>query len=1218
MLIQPRKEISLLALLDPEISGGRDLGDGTWGVNLAAARLTYPDLGMKIQCPAWSNMNVGDNCKLLLNTIMVAQKTITDQVEIGERVTLFVPPQRLLSGDWDLSYEVKRVSQAAEPGPTLKLVVKLELPGGQDTNPEYGHSELSMTFDPPDVVRDGVDKVTAKQGVLVYAKPKPGDGLLYENVAVGDVIILAWAGKNVESEPVTQEQLDDPEGNPIVVLADEATILSAGDSDGVSVNYKIRDRVYNESADWCEAVYIAVDTQGLRLGAPILKQADGLIVDLEMLGDDDPLVEVWADDVNIFKKNDEIYLSVIGTDDEGKEISETAIQRIETTPPVRVSIAHKNSTLRALAKRTVVYSYHVRRGGVVVDNSRSKSRAYSVIGEPTRLAAPIAIDQISGALDPDAPEYRIRIPHDPLITTDKAIELKWFGIRADLTTYDPELEWYFPSDDEANDLKGFIVTVAGKHGKTLEGGTLDLSYNLLSDENGTITRRASLHASLLNIGEPQRELVKPIVLGEKDGVLDPEDLPGGASKITAPRPVANPTKAKDIVTYTWKVEGQTPVTDSKTHNELSKDKDVDFPLNAAFVAQHIEPNRGKTVQVSYEILRAVGNKTSYSNVLEFVIGEPVALDPPTIDSVKGSPSGKDILEGGTTVETSVVLSGTGAKGKNVEIRDGATFVVEVTADPVSGIWTYTMSGLTVTKHSFTATGKYGDDPASAAYNLTVTALIVPTLDNVLDDKGAEVPDEQTTISTSLTLKGTASKGQDVEIYDGNGASAVLKGTATADEITGLWECTITVVVGARRLFAKSLYHPTSTYSNVRLLTVEALRAPTLTSVKGSSSDNEISEDGFTVETAVILSGVAAAGRDVEVLDGTVIKGQEVADGVTGIWSLSVSDLSKARHSFTARDLRQPSLVSAARTMTVTEDVAPTMTSVKGSPSDIEIPQGGVTVETAVILSGVAAKGQQIEVFDGATSKGKATADPATGKWELPVTGLSVAAHSFTAKALYGSGAVSAARTFRVVRKLSIDQSLMTLNGVKLLQSYGWNSKEVSGNTMTRVPTGGIPEVTFTSSIPSIAAVDRTTGKVTGLKNGSAVITVRDGSNNQLSYQVIVSNVFKMIISAATDRLSFDQIHAWGLAQGGVQLPGATDAKPIIKAFLENFTELNVFLRRIDPGMDPRYKVRWQAPTKNNIVAGHYLKENGTPNAIAYGPTGVGGFEGPAFTFVPTS
>ncbi|WP_025110582.1 Ig-like domain-containing protein [Pseudomonas sp. H1h] len=95
-------------------------------------------------------------------------------------------------------------------------------------------------------------------------------------------------------------------------------------------------------------------------------------------------------------------------------------------------------------------------------------------------------------------------------------------------------------------------------------------------------------------------------------------------------------------------------------------------------------------------------------------------------------------------------------------------------------------------------------------------------------------------------------------------------------------------------------------------------------------------------------------------------------------------------------------------------VAPTITSVKGSPSGVEIPQGGSTVETAVTLTGAASKGLQVEVFDGAVSKGKATANASTGIWTLTVSGLAVAEHSLTAKALYGSGQVSAARTLTII------------------------------------------------------------------------------------------------------------------------------------------------------------------------------------------------------------
>ncbi|RDL14458.1 WD40 repeat domain-containing protein [Pseudomonas jessenii] len=110
------------------------------------------------------------------------------------------------------------------------------------------------------------------------------------------------------------------------------------------------------------------------------------------------------------------------------------------------------------------------------------------------------------------------------------------------------------------------------------------------------------------------------------------------------------------------------------------------------------------------------------------------------------------------------------------------------------------------------------------------------------------------------------------------------------------------------------------------------------------------------------------------------------------------------------------------TIKAVEDVKPQITSVKGSPSGDEIPEGGTTVETAVTLTGTAAKGQKVEVFDGATSRGDATADVTTGNWALSDSGLSLTTHLYKAKALYGSGFESSARTFSVVEKLNVIQT----------------------------------------------------------------------------------------------------------------------------------------------------------------------------------------------------
>jgi len=205
-----------------------------------------------------------------------------------------------------------------------------------------------------------------------------------------------------------------------------------------------------------------------------------------------------------------------------------------------------------------------------------------------------------------------------------------------------------------------------------------------------------------------------------------------------------------------------------------------------------------------------------------------------------------------------------------------------------------------------------------------------------------------------------------------------------------------------------------------------------------------------VETAVTLTGTASKGQKIEVLDGTVSKGQVTADPVTGIWTLLVSGLTVAAHSFTAKALYGSGAVSAARTLTVTAVAAPTLTSVKGSPSGVEIPNGGTTVETAVTLTGTASKGQKIEVLDGTVSKGRATADPVTGIWTLLVSGLTVAAHSFTAKALYGSGQTSVARTFTVTNPIVIED-FESVSPVPLLlrrnQTHSLPTMTISGQTL---------------------------------------------------------------------------------------------------------------------------------------------------------------------------
>jgi hypothetical protein len=116
-------------------------------------------------------------------------------------------------------------------------------------------------------------------------------------------------------------------------------------------------------------------------------------------------------------------------------------------------------------------------------------------------------------------------------------------------------------------------------------------------------------------------------------------------------------------------------------------------------------------------------------------------------------------------------------------------------------------------------GQFSESPNETVNIRLKEKLPAPTLTNVLDANNKEVPEGASTTSTTLVLKGTASKGKEIEIFDGSGPGAVSKGKVTASPIDGSWQHTITVTIGGHRFYAKSLYHPTSVYSNVRLLTV---------------------------------------------------------------------------------------------------------------------------------------------------------------------------------------------------------------------------------------------------------------------------------------------------------------------------------------------------------------------------------------------------------------
>jgi hypothetical protein len=206
----------------------------------------------------------------------------------------------------------------------------------------------------------------------------------------------------------------------------------------------------------------------------------------------------------------------------------------------------------------------------------------------------------------------------------------------------------------------------------------------------------------------------------------------------------------------------------------------------------------------------------------------------------------------------------------------------------------------------------------------------------------EVLEGTITVSTDLILKGTASLGQKINIRDGTGSGSATRGTATADLTTSIWECPITVPLGARRLYAEACYPSNPLYSNVRNLTMTENIAPTIDSVIGTVSGKEIPEASDTDETTVTLSGIAAKGQRIDILDNEVSLNQSVADIASGIWTETIPDLSATLHRIKVEALYDIGQISNTRTFTIKpapsaenfDDIAP-FTLSTGNSQDID-------------------------------------------------------------------------------------------------------------------------------------------------------------------------------------------------------------------------------------------------------------------------------------------
>ncbi|MCP9817414.1 M10 family metallopeptidase C-terminal domain-containing protein [Synechococcus sp. GreenBA-s] len=323
------------------------------------------------------------------------------------------------------------------------------------------------------------------------------------------------------------------------------------------------------------------------------------------------------------------------------------------------------------------------------------------------------------------------------------------------------------------------------------------------------------------------------------------------------------------------------------------------------------------------------------------------------------------------------------------------------------------------------------------YSITGTSAGTTTINSVSDNVeggvvGVVSPDGLSNDST-LTLTGNAAAGSTVSVksIDANNIEAKI-GTVKAD-LNGVWTLTTEPLKDNEYSFvaiATDLSGNSSSSDSYRVvLDATPPETPSVLILRtGADPTSDKIAAPITSQSTIYLHGSADAGSSVTVFNGGTELETIKADS-NGQWVFELKDLENGN----AYNLRASSSDAAGNSSAISDAIAiAVITSPSDAPQIINVsdnskagvyvdegsvPNGGVSNDQTLDLTGVAAAGMLVKIYDGDKKIGETFSDDSTGAWfwsaEAPPADatpvfLAEGIHSFSVTTTTASGVESAA------------------------------------------------------------------------------------------------------------------------------------------------------------------------------------------------------------------